>query len=118
MPQPFLCSLGAEIRLGSWVELLAFTVWPCIASFPVNDPRWTDDSGRLTADYVPQWGLQTDQHQLLKTELLALFTLFFAGALIAATIDIACDGFCVDQLSVRGYGWGNVAQVGGQLYCA
>ena len=46
-------------------------------------------------------------------EILWLFGLFMAAGLVAATIDIACDGFCVDQLSVGGYGWGNVAQVGG-----
>lgn len=35
------------------------------------------------------------------------------AALVAATADIACDGFVVDQLSESGRGWGNVAQVGG-----
>jgi MFS transporter (putative signal transducer) len=34
-------------------------------------------------------------------------------ALIAATLDIACDGFTVEQLRDRIRGWGNVMQVGG-----
>jgi MFS transporter (putative signal transducer) len=58
-------------------------------------------------------GALDHEHQLLKSALLWLFMLFFSGALIASTVDIVCDGFCVDQLSARGYGWGNVAQVGG-----
>jgi MFS transporter (putative signal transducer) len=32
---------------------------------------------------------------------------------VASTIDIASDGFCVDQLTRAGYGWGNSVQVGG-----
>ncbi len=32
---------------------------------------------------------------------------------VASTIDIASDGFCVDQLTRTGYGWGNSVQVGG-----
>jgi MFS transporter (putative signal transducer) len=35
------------------------------------------------------------------------------AALVAATTDIACDGFTVEQLSSQQRGWGNVAQVGG-----
>jgi MFS transporter, putative signal transducer len=34
-------------------------------------------------------------------------------ALIAASVDIACDGFTVEQLAGRLRGWGNVMQVGG-----
>lgn len=34
-------------------------------------------------------------------------------ALIAASVDIACDGFTVEQLANRLRGWGNVMQVGG-----
>lgn len=52
-------------------------------------------------------------HPFQTGEILWLFGLFIAAGLVAATIDIACDGFCVDQLSSQGYGWGNVAQVGG-----
>ena len=36
-----------------------------------------------------------------------------AIALIAASVDIACDGFTVEQLADRLRGWGNVMQVGG-----
>lgn len=35
------------------------------------------------------------------------------ATLAAATIDIACDGFAVEQLSAAHRGWGNAAQVGG-----
>lgn len=52
-------------------------------------------------------------HSFQTAEILWLFALFMAAGLVAATLDIACDGFCVDQLSASGYGWGNVAQVGG-----
>lgn len=38
--------------------------------------------------------------------------LLFA-ALVAATTDVASDGFTVEQLSSQQRGWGNVAQVGG-----
>lgn len=41
-----------------------------------------------------------------------LGTLLLA-ALVAATADIACDGFVVDQLSEGRRGWGNSIQVGG-----
>ncbi len=34
-------------------------------------------------------------------------------AFVAATIDIACDGYAVETLAQRDYGWGNAAQVGG-----
>lgn len=34
-------------------------------------------------------------------------------ALLAATVDIACDAFAVEQLARKDRGWGNVAQVGG-----
>lgn len=52
-------------------------------------------------------------HPFQTAEILWLFGLFMAAGLVASTIDIACDGFCVDQLSAKAYGWGNVAQVGG-----
>ena len=35
------------------------------------------------------------------------------ATLAAATIDIACDGFAVEQLAAHRRGWGNTAQVGG-----
>lgn len=35
------------------------------------------------------------------------------ATLAAATIDIACDGFAVEQLAANSRGWGNTAQVGG-----
>ncbi|EGM1627558.1 yersiniabactin-associated zinc MFS transporter YbtX [Salmonella enterica] len=47
------------------------------------------------------------------TQIVALFVLFMAAGTVASTIDIASDGFCVDQLTHAGYGWGNSVQVGG-----
>lgn len=35
------------------------------------------------------------------------------AALVAASTDVACDGFTVEQLAGQRRGWGNVAQVGG-----
>jgi len=35
------------------------------------------------------------------------------ATLVAATIDIACDGFAIEQLAAQSRGWGNTAQVGG-----
>ena len=47
------------------------------------------------------------------TQIVALFVLFMVAGTVASTIDIASDGFCVDQLTRTGYGWGNSVQVGG-----
>ncbi|HEJ9094418.1 TPA: yersiniabactin-associated zinc MFS transporter YbtX [Serratia odorifera] len=46
-------------------------------------------------------------------QIAALFILFMVAGTVASTIDIASDGFCVDQLTRAGYGWGNSVQVGG-----
>ncbi|MFD1198330.1 MFS transporter [Brucella gallinifaecis] len=43
------------------------------------------------------------------TPLLLCLTLV---AFVAATIDIACDGYTVEALAQRDYGWGNAIQVG------
>ena len=50
------------------------------------------------------------------TQIVALFVLFMVAGTVASTIDIASDGFCVDQLTRTGYGWGNSVQVGGSTY--
>ncbi|AHB49680.1 MFS transporter [Hyphomicrobium nitrativorans NL23] len=42
-----------------------------------------------------------------------LLAVLLVAAAAAATIDIACDGFAVDQLAENRRGWGNTAQVGG-----
>ncbi len=42
-----------------------------------------------------------------------LLGLVFSLALVAATVDIACDGFIIEQLSRENRGWGNTAQMGG-----
>ncbi|WP_209021073.1 hypothetical protein [Allopusillimonas ginsengisoli] len=43
-----------------------------------------------------------------------VFILVFV-ALIASTVDIACDGFAVENLKPEHHGWGNAAQVGGPM---
>ncbi|HWK65425.1 MAG TPA: MFS transporter [Rhizobiaceae bacterium] len=47
------------------------------------------------------------------TGLMALYASLMIVALAAATVDIACDGYAVEKLSVAHHGWGNAAQVGG-----
>lgn len=47
------------------------------------------------------------------SEGVGVFLLFMLAGIVASTIDIASDGFCVDQLTQTGYGWGNSVQVGG-----
>lgn len=46
-------------------------------------------------------------------DLAALLLLLLAVAVLASTVDIACDAFAVEQLRRRHRGWGNTAQVGG-----
>ena len=45
--------------------------------------------------------------------IMLLLALLGLAALLCASVDIACDGFAVEQLSPDRRGWGNVAQVGG-----
>lgn len=42
-----------------------------------------------------------------------MFACLLVVALAASTVDIACDGYAVERLSVTYHGWGNAAQVGG-----
>lgn len=39
--------------------------------------------------------------------------ILFVVAVVTATVDIACDGYTVETLSVKHHGWANAAQVGG-----
>lgn len=43
----------------------------------------------------------------------AIVALLAMGALATATVDIAVDGYAIEQLAAHQRGWGNVAQVGG-----
>ena len=45
-----------------------------------------------------------------------LFTILAVSACIAASVDIACDGFAVEQLRPEIRGWGNVMQIGGGYF--
>lgn len=49
---------------------------------------------------------------------LLLFAALAFAALVTATVDIACDGFAVQQLRESVRGWGNVMQVGGGYFGA
>jgi len=55
--------------------------------------------------WIGQWSLASHAPWILGALLLA--------ALVAASSDVACDGFTVEQLASSRRGWGNVAQVGG-----
>ncbi|MCJ8521056.1 MFS transporter (putative signal transducer) [Pseudorhizobium tarimense] len=46
-------------------------------------------------------------------QLLPVICVLAFVALVASTVDIACDGYAVEQLAKRHHGWGNAAQVGG-----
>lgn len=46
-------------------------------------------------------------------QLLPMILCLAAVALVASTVDIACDGYAVETLAKRHHGWGNAAQVGG-----
>lgn len=61
----------------------------------------------LVAIVIASIGLMGTDHLPFLLAALALATL------AAATIDIACDGFAVEQLPAPLRGWGNTAQVGG-----
>jgi MFS transporter (putative signal transducer) len=45
-----------------------------------------------------------------------LFSILAISAVIAATVDIACDGFAIEQLRSEIRGWGNVMQIGGGYF--
>lgn len=42
-----------------------------------------------------------------------LFALVLILAIVASTLDIACDGFIIEQLKPADRGWGNSSQIGG-----
>lgn len=72
-------------------------------------------SGRASGDpdYCRSDWLVWARRGFPDTQIVALFVLFMVAGTVASTIDIASDGFCVDQLTRTGYGWGNSVQVGG-----
>lgn len=43
----------------------------------------------------------------------SVLTILVLVAFATATVDIACDGFAVENLAQKHHGWGNTAQVGG-----
>ncbi|PYF02223.1 MFS transporter (putative signal transducer) [Rhodopseudomonas faecalis] len=46
----------------------------------------------------------------------ALFVCIGVTAIASATVDIACDGFAIEQLPPESRGWGNTAQVAGGYF--
>lgn len=50
---------------------------------------------------------------VLPTNVGMLLLILGLASTLSATIDIACDGFAIEQLRAADRGWGNVAQVGG-----
>lgn len=50
--------------------------------------------------------------------LATIFGLLTLMALAAATVDIACDGYAVENLARKDQSWGNTAQVGGAYFGA
>jgi MFS transporter (putative signal transducer) len=50
---------------------------------------------------------------LQPTVLLPVIVCLALVAFVAATVDIACDGYAVETLAKQHHGWGNAAQVGG-----
>jgi MFS transporter, putative signal transducer len=45
--------------------------------------------------------------------ILSVVAILFVLAVVASTVDIACDGFMIEQLKPSTRGWGNTAQMGG-----
>jgi len=86
---------------------------------PVHDPRRRSRTlllaGQwLLAGILLSMGVASLNGLLpLQTHGAWILAMLLAGALVAATTDIACDGFTVEQLASQQRGWGNVAQVGG-----
>jgi MFS transporter (putative signal transducer) len=80
---------------------------------------------------LPASGARRSRHIIVAGQIIAIATIFglalvtpgegamllFAAlafaAIVTATVDIACDGFAVQQLKESVRGWGNVMQVGG-----
>lgn len=59
------------------------------------------------------WALAASGMSLPAAPPAVLITGLILAAFLAASIDIACDGYAIDQLVALQRGWANVAQVGG-----
>ncbi|NYY75539.1 hypothetical protein DMI60_25205 [Escherichia coli] len=70
--------------------------------FPHVNPAWSGRAQILTIAAAIGW---FGREGIPDTQIVALFVLFMVAGTVASTIDIASDGFCVDQLTRTGYGW-------------
>jgi len=122
-----LRNAGVQLAIIGWTSLL-WLPWGIRFLWAQWVERWRLPAGRLerrsrglvlagqwliaavllsagAAAWLGQWTLESHAPWLLGGLLLA--------AVVAASTDVACDGFTVEQLSQQRRGWGNVAQVGG-----
>jgi len=122
-----LRSQGASLQVAGLTALL-WVPWGIRFLWAQQVERWRLPVGRLerrsrTLVLAGQWLIAALLLGLGAASLAGQFSLdAYAGwllaglltaALIAASTDVACDGFTVEQLASHRRGWGNVAQVGG-----
>jgi len=122
-----LRSQGASLQVAGLTALL-WIPWGIRFLWAQQVERWRLPVGRLerrsrTLVLAGQWLIAALLLGLGAASLAGQFSLdAYAGwllaglltaALIAASTDVACDGFTVEQLTSHRRGWGNVAQVGG-----
>lgn len=118
---------GASLQVASLGALL-WVPWALRFLWAPAVERWRLPAGRLerrsrSVMLASQWlmasillcmGLAAMLgHLSLATHAGWILAGLLLAALVAASADVACDGFVVDQLSSHQLGWGNVAQVGG-----
>jgi len=122
-----LRSQGASLEVAGLTALL-WIPWGIRFLWAQQVERWRLPGGRLerrsrTLMLTGQWLIAALLLMLGTVSLAGQFSLgTYAGwllagllvaALVAASTDVACDGFTVEQLASHRRGWGNVAQVGG-----
>jgi MFS transporter (putative signal transducer) len=88
-------------------------IWaPWIERYRLGSRRGNSKRIVVTGEIVVALALLAAAFSGLQS-LAALIALLLLAALASATIDIACDGYAVEQLAADRRGWGNTAQVGG-----
>ncbi|MDR1063137.1 MAG: MFS transporter [Azoarcus sp.] len=118
---------GATLQMAGMVALwwlpwgLKFLWAPWVERWrlPAHDPRRRSRTLLLAGQWLlagillGMGGASLGGLLPLQTHGAWILALLLLSALVAATTDIACDGFTVEQLASQQRGWGNVAQVGG-----
>jgi len=122
-----LRSQGASLEVAGLTALL-WIPWGIRFLWAQQVERWRLPSGRVerrsrTLMLTGQWLIAALLVLLGAASLAGQFSLethagwllagLLVAALVAASTDVACDGFTVEQLASHRRGWGNVAQVGG-----